>query len=164
MAYDPNNRYAKILRNAIPAFRVYEDRYTLAFLEAKPLAPGHTIVVPKTRAETMFDIPSEWFGQLARTAQFVGVAVHSAFNPEGIKLLQPNGVSGEQSVRHVHFQIIPCYKPKPDAANIEPSTVDTARLREHAERLRKAVAALRAETLAAQQRQPNPPGSDSNER
>lgn len=161
MAYDPNNRYAKIIRNAVPAFRVYEDRYTLAFLEAKPAAPGHTIVVPKTRAETLFDIPSEWFGQLARTAQFVAVAVHSAFNPEGIKLLQPNGASSGQSVRHVHFEIIPCYKPKPDAASVEPEKFDTARLQEHAGRIRKAVTALRAETLAAQQRLPNKPGPDA---
>lgn len=161
MVYDPNNRYAKIIRNAVPAFRVYEDRYTLAFLEARPLAPGHTIVVPKTRAETMFDTPSEWFGQLARTAQFVAVAVHSAFTPEGIKLLQPNAAAAGQTVRHVHFQIIPCYKPRPDATGAELPAVDTARLQEHAERIRKAVTALRAETLAAQQRLPNKPGSDS---
>ena len=47
MAYDSNNIFAKILREEIPACRVYEDDATLAFMDVMPQSPGHTLVIPK---------------------------------------------------------------------------------------------------------------------
>jgi histidine triad (HIT) family protein len=48
--YDPNNLFAKILRGDLPAYKVYEDDKALAFLDIMPRAPGHTLVLPKSRA------------------------------------------------------------------------------------------------------------------
>jgi len=157
MAYDLNNRYATIIRNSVPAFRVYEDKHMLAFLETNPQAIGHTVVVPKTRAESIFDIPSEWFGHLARTTQVVATAIQMAFNPDGIKLVQPNLPAAGQTVRHVHFQIIPCYKRSPNAESVAAEIADTSKLLEHAERIRRALTELRAKH---EKKSSQPPGPD----
>jgi histidine triad (HIT) family protein len=54
-AYDPNNIFAKILRDEIPAHRVYEDADTIAFMDVMPQANGHTLVMPKAPSRNIFD-------------------------------------------------------------------------------------------------------------
>ena len=45
--YDTDNIFARILRGEIPATRVYEDEFALAFHDINPLAPTHILVIPK---------------------------------------------------------------------------------------------------------------------
>lgn len=59
MAYDPNNIFAKMLRDEIPCIKVYEDDYTLAFMDIMPQTDGHTLVIPKEPAETLMDLSDE---------------------------------------------------------------------------------------------------------
>ena len=66
--YDNNNIFAKILRNELPAFRVFEDDHTLAFLDIMPRCPGHTLVIPKAPARGIFDISADDYGHVARSA------------------------------------------------------------------------------------------------
>jgi histidine triad (HIT) family protein len=47
-SYDPDNVFAKIIRGEIPAFKVYEDARSLAFMDVMPQSAGHTLVIPKT--------------------------------------------------------------------------------------------------------------------
>ena len=56
MAYDQNNIFAKILRGELPAYKVYEDDKSLAFLDIMPRAPGHTLVLPKAPARNILDV------------------------------------------------------------------------------------------------------------
>ena len=56
MAYDPNNIFAKIVRGEAPAFKVYEDDHTIAFMDIMPQVEGHVLVIPKEGGETIFDI------------------------------------------------------------------------------------------------------------
>ncbi len=57
MAYDNDNIFAKILRGEISAVKVYEDDTSLAFMDVMPQSPGHTLVIPKTPAENLYDLP-----------------------------------------------------------------------------------------------------------
>ncbi len=57
MAYDDQNIFARILRGELPAIKVYEDDHVLAFMDIMPQADGHTLVIPKTPAETLPDLP-----------------------------------------------------------------------------------------------------------
>ena len=75
MAYDPNNIFAKILRGEIPSVKVYEDDKTLAFMDVMPQADGHTLVIPKEPAETLFDLSPEGAAALMVTTQKVARAV-----------------------------------------------------------------------------------------
>ena len=59
MAYDDQNIFARILRGELPAIKVYEDDQVLAFMDIMPQADGHTLVIPKTPAVTLLDLPAD---------------------------------------------------------------------------------------------------------
>lgn len=112
MAYDPNNIFARILRGEIPCHKVYEDDHTLAFMDIMPQTEGHTLVVPRTPGETIFDLPTEALAAAIRTTQRVAIAVRRAFDPPGLMIAQLNGAPAGQSVFHLHFHILPRYDGK----------------------------------------------------
>lgn len=107
MTYDSNNIFAKILRGELPCVKVYEDEHTLSFMDIMPSAEGHTLVIPKEAAETIFDLSADAAAALMRTTQKIAAAVKKAFASPGIMLFQLNGAAAGQSVPHVHFHILP---------------------------------------------------------
>ena len=107
MTYDVENIFAKILRAEIPCDKVYEDDETLAFMDIMPQAPGHTIVIPKEPAETIFDLSAAGAANLIQVVQRVAAAVKQAMQAEGIVLMQLNGAAAGRTVDHIHFHIIP---------------------------------------------------------
>lgn len=107
MAYDPNNVFAKILRGELPCVKIHEDEHTLSFLDIMPSAEGHTLVIPKTFAETIFDLSADDAAALMRTTHKVAMAVKEGLGPPGVMLFQLNGAAAGQSVPHVHFHILP---------------------------------------------------------
>ena len=113
MAYDSDNIFAKIIRGEIPAFTVYEDDATLAFMDVMPQSPGHTLVIPKTAAENLFDLELESATAVLKTTQLVAGAVLEAFRADGIMLNQFNGPVAGQTVFHFHMHIVPRYEGVP---------------------------------------------------
>jgi histidine triad (HIT) family protein len=107
MAYDTNNIFAKILRGEIPCTKIYEDEYTLAFMDIMPQADGHTLVISKEPAETILDLSPEGAAAWIHSVQKVSKAVKTAMGVDGFVLMQLNGVAAGQSVPHVHFHILP---------------------------------------------------------
>jgi len=107
MAYDPNNIFAKILRGEIPSVKVYEDDGTLAFMDVMPQADGHTLVIPKEDAETIFELSPEGAANLVKITQKLARAVKAGMSAEGITLMQFNGAAAGQTVPHIHFHILP---------------------------------------------------------
>jgi histidine triad (HIT) family protein len=107
MAYDTNNIFAKILRGEVPSVKVYEDDKTLAFMDVMPQADGHTLVIPKEAAETLFDLSPDGATAMMKTTQIVAKAVKKGLDAPGIMLFQLNGKPAGQSVPHVHFHIVP---------------------------------------------------------
>jgi histidine triad (HIT) family protein len=107
MAYDPTNVFAKILRGELPCVRIYEDDKTLAFMDIMPSVEGHTLVIPKELAETIFDLSADGAAAVICTTQKVATAVKRAMDSPGVMLFQLNGAESGQSVPHVHFHILP---------------------------------------------------------
>ena len=107
MAYDPNNVFARILRGELPKIAIYEDELTLAFLDIMPATEGHTLVIPKENAETIFDLSPEGAAATIRTTKTVAEAVRRALDVPAIMLVQLNGKAAGQSVPHLHFHILP---------------------------------------------------------
>lgn len=105
-AYDSQNIFAKILRQEIPAIKVYEDEYTLAFMDIMPQANGHTLVIPKAEAVTLLDLTAEQAAHTIQVVQKVAHAIQSALHAEGIVLMQLSGEAAGQTVPHVHFHLI----------------------------------------------------------
>ena len=107
MAYDADNIFAKILRGEAPAFKVFEDEYSLAFMDVMPQVEGHTLVIPKDSAENLHDVDPQILGHTIRTTQTVADAVKAAFAAPGIMIAQLNGAAAGQTVFHLHFHILP---------------------------------------------------------
>ena len=107
MAYDNDNIFAKILRGEIPAHTVYEDEHTLAFMDVMPQSPGHTLVIPKSPAENLFDLDPAAGAAVLATVQKVAAAVRDAMQADGIMLNQFNGPAAGQTVFHFHMHIVP---------------------------------------------------------
>jgi histidine triad (HIT) family protein len=137
--YDPDNIFAKIIRGEIPAFKVYEDERTLAFMDAMPQSDGHTLVIPKTNACNFFDIDPQALANLIQVTQKVASAVRKAFNPDGVRIIQFNDPAAGQTVFHVHFHIVPCYEGV-ELKRHNRDWADKTVLAEHAERIKKALA------------------------
>ena len=110
MSYDNDNIFAKILRGEIPAHKVYEDEHTLAFMDVMPQSPGHTLVIPKTPAENLFDLDPAAGAAVLATTQKVAAAVKSAVQADGIMLNQFNGPAAGQTVFHFHIHIVPRFE------------------------------------------------------
>jgi histidine triad (HIT) family protein len=138
MAYDPNNIFAKILRGEIPAYRVYEDAQTIAFLDVMPQSDGHTLVLPKAPAENLFDLQPDMAAAVIHTVQKVARAVRSAMNADGITLMQFNGPVAGQTVFHFHMHIVPRYEDQPLRSHGR-KMADGALLEEHARLIRAAL-------------------------
>jgi histidine triad (HIT) family protein len=138
MAYDQNNIFAKILRDELPAYKVYEDDKALAFLDIMPRAPGHTLILPKSPARNLLDVDPDDLAHVAKVAQKVAKAAMTVFKADGITVQQFNEPAGGQVVFHLHVHVIPRHDGvslKPPASAQEKSEV----LAEHVERLRAAL-------------------------
>lgn len=107
MTYDNQNIFAKILRGEIPAIKVYEDERTLAFMDIMPQADGHTLVIPKTPATTLLDLPADDAAYTIQVVQKVARAIEKALDAKGIVLMQLSGEAAGQTVPHVHFHLVP---------------------------------------------------------
>lgn len=134
--YDPQNIFAKILRGEIPAVKVYEDDTVLSFMDVFPQSEGHTLVIPKTEARNLLDIPPEALQNLILKTQTVAQAVNKALKPDGIRIAQFNGEPAGQTVFHIHFHIIPAYDSTGEAPHASGQMADTDKLKALAERIK----------------------------
>jgi len=138
MSYQPDNVFAKILAGELPAYSVYRDEHSLAFMDLMPQAPGHTLVIPTAPAENLFDVPANALMQTIATTQRVAAAVKTAFSAEGVMIAQLNGAAAGQTVFHLHFHIIP-RSGGADFGIHARDMEDGAVLAEHAERIKNAL-------------------------
>ena len=94
-----------MLRGEAPALTVFADDVSLAFLDHRPLFPGHTLLIPRMHCETLADLPEELTGRFFRNVRLLAGAVEAAMAAEGSFVALNNRVS--QSVPHLHVHIVP---------------------------------------------------------
>lgn len=85
--------------------RVLEDESVVAFLDARPLFPGHVLVVPRRHAETLTDLPAAEVGPFFTRVQRIAGAVERGMGATGSFVAANNRVS--QSVPHFHVHVVP---------------------------------------------------------
>lgn len=107
--------FHKILAGQIPCHRVYEDDHVLAFLDAFPLSPGHTLVIPKEFADTLDQLSDDSAAAIGRVLPRISRAVLAATGATAFNILQNNGAAAHQAVFYLHFHIIPKY---PDGSGL----------------------------------------------
>ncbi|MDP3727945.1 MAG: HIT family protein [bacterium] len=97
--------FCKIIQGEIPAQKIYEDSFSLAFLDINPASKGHTLLIPKDHYELLSQMPENEYLAFMKTLQKVvkGLMKYT----DGVNILQNNGKDAGQLVPHVHFHIIP---------------------------------------------------------
>lgn len=99
--------FSKIVSGEIPAFKVYEDEHTLAFLDINPASRGHVLVICKEEHADLWTTPPELVAAVARTTQLVAHGIRAALKPDGLNMIQNNGAAAGQVVFHYHVHLIP---------------------------------------------------------
>ncbi|MFA5178257.1 MAG: HIT family protein [Candidatus Paceibacterota bacterium] len=99
--------FCKIINKEIPCFKVYEDDFVLAFLDINPVAPGHTLIIPKKHFENIFENQEEYLKRIILVAQKISQKIKKEGIGEGVNLYQANGSTAEQVVPHFHLHVIP---------------------------------------------------------
>ena len=94
--------FTKIINREVPAYIIYEDDYSLAFLDIHPVQPGHVLVVPKKQIEQWLDLDEDTYLHLMQAVKIVGEQLKTVLSTKfvGLKIV---GVD----VAHVHVHLIP---------------------------------------------------------
>ena len=99
--------FGRIVAGELPCHRVFENDLVLAFLDVAPLAPGHTLVIPKEPAATLDALSEASSAAIGAVLPRLCRAVLAATGSTAYNILQNNGVAAHQAVMHVHFHLIP---------------------------------------------------------
>lgn len=102
-----NCLFCKIINGEIPCYKIYEDEYTLAFLDIAKDVDGHTLVIPKKHVNNILDCDEETLHHLLNTIKKISNHYVDNCGFSGINLLNNNGASAQQEINHLHFHIIP---------------------------------------------------------
>ena len=126
--------FCAIAAGEIPSFKVYEDDLALAYLDINPFSKGHTLVIPKAHAAGLLDADDKMLSELVLRVKKVASQVKEKIGCDGFNILQNNGEAAGQTVRHIHFHIVPRWNGDPLA--FENSKGDMDELKALAERIR----------------------------
>lgn len=99
--------FCKIIAKQIPNYTVYADEHALAFLDIFPHAKGHTVVVPKRHAETVYEMTEGELSALILATQRTMQRIQEVLKPEGFNVGWNHGKIGGQAVAHMHMHILP---------------------------------------------------------
>lgn len=99
--------FCKIIAGDIPNHTVYEDSHSLAFLDIKPHAKGHTVVVPKVHAPTLFDFNEQLTHDFLFAVKRSMEIIQQRLQPEGYSVGWNHGEAGGQAIHHLHVHIMP---------------------------------------------------------
>lgn len=101
----PDCVFCKIAAGEVPASVVFDDGQALAFLDHRPLFPGHCLLIPKVHVETLAEASPKMLGELSGKARLLSMAIEQALEAQGSFVALNNRVS--QSVPHLHIHVVP---------------------------------------------------------
>jgi len=102
---NPSCLFCKVVSGELAARKVFEDDNCIAFLDHRPVFPGHSLLIPKQHYETLADLPHNLIEPFFANAQMLARAIESALEAHGSFVAMNNRVS--QSVPHFHVHIVP---------------------------------------------------------
>lgn len=98
-------KFCEVIGGRRPAHVVYEGQDTFAFLDHRPVFPGHTLLVPRRHVVTLPELPDDLIVPLFADARRIAAALEGGFGAHGSFVALNNRVS--QSVAHLHVHLIP---------------------------------------------------------
>jgi histidine triad (HIT) family protein len=138
----PDCAFCRVAGGLVPGHLVFEDAVSLAFLDHRPLFPGHTLLVPRAHISTLADLPAALIAPFFANVQLLARAVEQGLGADGSFVAVNNRIS--QSVPHLHVHVVPRRSKDGLRGFFWPRQRyrDEAHMAEVQRRLRAAVAAL----------------------
>ena len=99
--------FCQIIKGEIPAHKVYEDDKVLAFLDIKPVNPGHVLVISKNHYQNMESISEEDLSALILVVKKIGAKLKERLGVSGYNVIENNDAISGQVIPHIHFHIVP---------------------------------------------------------
>ena len=99
--------FCMIIKGEIHSFKIYEDDKVFAFEDINPISKGHTLIIPKTHYENLWEIPGDDLAAVHFASKKIIQGIKDVLNPTGVACLQLNGRGVNQVVMHYHLHLIP---------------------------------------------------------
>ncbi|AKG05009.1 HIT family protein [Salimicrobium jeotgali] len=102
--------FCKIINGEIPSAKVYEDEEVYAFLDISQVTKGHTLVIPKQHTKNIYETHPQVASNVFARIPKIATAVKSAFDADGVNIVNNNDEAAYQSVFHLHIHVLPRYE------------------------------------------------------
>jgi len=101
---DPHCIFCKIIKGEVPTYKVYEDELAFAFLDIRPINPGHILVIPKHHEPVFHNLEDRQYMAVMKTVKKLSTLVQEKMSPKKVGLI----VAGFE-VNHAHVHIVPMH-------------------------------------------------------
>ena len=102
--------FCKIANGEIPSATLYEDDEFRVILDLGPASKGHALILPKSHAANIYELPDETAGKAMIRAKHMAAKMTDALKCDGYNIVQNNGEIAGQTVFHFHMHLIPRYQ------------------------------------------------------
>lgn len=113
--------FCKIAAGEIPSKTIYEDGQFRVILDLGPATKGHALILPKSHAANLYDLPDETAAEAMKLAKRMALQLKDRLCCDGLNLVQNNGETAGQTVSHFHIHLIPRYEGDGQKINWVPS-------------------------------------------
>lgn len=97
--------FTKIIKGEIPSHKIYEDEFTYAFMDIRPLNPGHVLIITKKQVDHLWDLDDELYRHLMAATKKIALRIREVLRPPRVGM----NVEGF-GVPHIHVHVYPLYK------------------------------------------------------
>jgi len=112
--------FCKIVRGEARSWKVIENDSVLAFLDIHPVSEYHTLVIPKTHYENIFDIPEAELLEVVKVVKQLATLYSRNLGIKNVQIINSSGSEAQQDVFHAHFHLVP--RRKGDGQNVRWTT------------------------------------------
>ncbi|MFT3899683.1 MAG: HIT family protein [Gordonia sp. (in: high G+C Gram-positive bacteria)] len=102
--------FCDIVAGTAPSRQVYADDDVIAFLDIRPVKPGHTLVIPRNHSRGLRDLAPADGEKMFAVGQKVAIAMRTALDVDGVNLVVNDGRAAMQTVFHTHLHVIPRHR------------------------------------------------------
>lgn len=102
--------FCKIAAGELPSKTIYEDGEFRVILDLGPVTKGHALILPKSHAANLFELPEDVASKVMVLAKKLGIQMKENLKADGLNLVQNNGEAAGQTVGHFHLHLIPRYE------------------------------------------------------
>ena len=122
--------FCKIANGEIPSRTLYEDDDFRVILDMSPATKGHALILPKSHAKNLYELPDETAGNVMKLAKKMATTITEKLGCDGFNLVQNNNEVAGQTVFHFHMHLIPRYEDGAPMVNWVPGEPSAEELEE----------------------------------